>query len=312
MKATPALRVAVIGCGRMGAERAGCAAELGASVDACVEVDVERARRLAARFGARAAKGLDEIDWSRLDATFVCTPPSARSDAVMRAVDSGVAVMVEKPIGLSAGDGRRFAHAAAHGGVINAVGYMNRYRASVRLAREVVARGSPVAVMCHWACRPYGVPWWHLDDWSGGPFNEQATHLVDLCRFIVGEVDGVEAIASRGRDTTDSPTRVAAALHFACGALGTLIYTCDAPDKFIGFEAVTGEGAVRLEGWDFVMTVNTITESLPAHTGANPFTQETEAFLGAVAARDGSGISSTFDDATRTQSIIDAIRDAIR
>ena len=120
---------------------------------------------------------------------------------------------------------------------------MNRYRRSVQLARELVAGQSVAVVMCHWACRPYGVAWWGATDTSGGPFNEQATHLVDLCRYVAGEIDSVEAYAANGAGTSGSATSVAAALRFTSGALGTLCYTCDAPDKFIAFEAVTTAGS---------------------------------------------------------------------
>src|SRR5207302_6697173 len=123
------LRVAVVGCGRMGTERASRASSLGSAVVACVDADVERARALAATCGCPViATDPKELDWSGIDAVFVCTPPSARNAAVLRAIEARAAVMVEKPIGLSAEDGSIVAEAAGRAGVINAVGYMNRYR----------------------------------------------------------------------------------------------------------------------------------------------------------------------------------------
>jgi myo-inositol 2-dehydrogenase/D-chiro-inositol 1-dehydrogenase len=304
------LHVAVIGCGRMGAERAGQAASLGCNIVACVDTDGVRASALAAAHeGASAFSDEEPVRWQDLDAVFVCTPPSARNATVMRAIDARVAVMVEKPIGLSASEGAVLANAARHAGVINAVGYMNRYRQSVRHAKKLLAGRTVSAIMCHWACRPYGVPWWSASETSGGPFNEQATHLVDLCRFMAGEIERVEAYAAGGHGANGDATRVAVALRFASGAVGTLCYTCEAPDKFISFVAVTAAGALRLDGWDFSLTANTIYDSRsPAEPSV--FETETGAFLRAAATNDQSLVASSFDDAVKTQSVVDAVRAA--
>jgi predicted dehydrogenase len=291
----------------MGAERAARASDLGATVVAFADEDRDRANDLAAKYApAISVTDVDGLPWPALDAVFICTPPSARDAAMRRAIESKVAVMVEKPIGLKASQGSDIAKAAHAAGVINAVGYMNRYRASVRRAKDLLAARTVAAVMCHWACRPYAVPWWRAEDKSGGPFNEQATHLVDLCRFIAGEIDDVAAYASGSGATM---TRVAAALRFASGALGTLCYTCDAPDKFIAFEVVTTTGTIRLEGWNFALAANSIDGSTCAED-RSVFEIETQAFLRAVATKDQSLVASSFEDAARTQAVVDAVRAA--
>jgi myo-inositol 2-dehydrogenase/D-chiro-inositol 1-dehydrogenase len=302
-----ALRIAVVGCGRMGAERAARAAASGGAIVACVDADPARARALAASHGdAAAVADSDALPWSELDAVFICTPPAVRQSAVSRAIEARVAVMVEKPIGLSSADGATLTRAAKAAGVINAVGYMNRYRESVRHAKDLLVGKTIAAITCHWACRPYGVPWWSEGDKSGGPFNEQATHLVDLCRFVAGEIADVEAFAVDGSGANGPATRVAAALRFASGALGTLCYTCDAPDKFIALEAVTTAGGLRLDGWDFALTSNSI-DGTSCGPEPNIFETETQTFLRAVARKDQSLIASSFEDATRTQEVVDAI-----
>jgi len=303
------VRVGIVGCGRMGGERAARAAGLGAEIQGCADSDVERARALASKAGAKIAVADPAmLPWDQLDAVFVCTPPSVRRDVVQLALQARVATMVEKPIGLRAEDGEELAEAVARAGIINAVGYMNRYRESVRLAKSLAERHEVVAVMCHWACKPYSVPWWGLADQSGGAINEQATHVVDLCRFVAGEVTEVKALSSGARDATDgATTRIAAALLFKSGAVGTLAYTCDAPDKFIAFEIVTRAGALRLEGWDFALAWNTIEgASLPGLGDA--FEAETRAFLTAAATKEQSLIACSFEEAVRTQAVVDSLR----
>ena len=68
-------------------------------------------------------------------------------------------------------------------GVVNAVGYMNRCRNSVRLAKKVLSGRKVLGISCAWVGKKYLVPWWIDKDLSGGPFNEQATHVWNFVDF---------------------------------------------------------------------------------------------------------------------------------
>lgn len=296
------VRVAIVGCGRMGAERANQAARAGATVAYCVDTDEERARTLATQFQSSPISNADSMQWRDIQAVFVCTPPSLRAVA-LDAVAAGVAVFVEKPVGLTKNDGTVLAEAIQRRPVINAVGYMNRYRPSVHAAREFAKASTLSAVAAHWACKRYAVPWWEHPELSGGPFNEQATHLVDLCRYVAGDIAEVRAFAGPAGDEHNI-ARAAVAMRFENGAVGTLVYTCEADDKHIGLHIVTAHGAMELRGWNFAVA--------GADDGAepNPFELETRAFLAAVAAGDGRTILCDVADAIKTQTAVDEIRRA--
>lgn len=294
------VRVAIVGCGRMGAERATCATESGATIAFCADSDGERARSLASRFQSQSVADAHAIPWRDVQAVFVCTPPSARS-VVFDAIAAGVAVLVEKPIGLSEADGAMLVSAVEKQTVINAVGYMNRYRPSVLAARAAAAASTVSAVAVHWASKRYAVPWWGQPDLSGGPFNEQATHIVDLVRFVVGEIVDVRAIAGPSGDEKNV-SRAAVAMRFENGAVGTLAYTCEADDKHIGLHVMSGAGAIELRGWNFA---NSDAGDDP---DPNPFMIETRTFLEAVSSGDARHIRSDFADATKTQRAVDLIR----
>jgi myo-inositol 2-dehydrogenase/D-chiro-inositol 1-dehydrogenase len=296
---TSSICVAIVGCGRMGAERAACAAESGATIAYCADSDGERARTLASRYESHAVTDMHAIPWRELQAVFVCTPPSTRS-VVLDAVAAGVAVLVEKPIGLSEADGALLASAVEKQPIINAVGYMNRYRPSVLAARAAAAASTVSAVAGHWASKRYAVPWWGQTNLSGGPFNEQATHLVDLVRFVVGEIADVCAFASPIGDERDI-SRAAVAMRFKNGAVGTLAYSCEADDKHIGLHVMTGTGAIELRGWNFALAGSD-------EPDANPFMLETKSFIEAVSGGDARHIRSDFADATKTQRAVDLIR----
>jgi len=294
------VRVAIVGCGRMGAERANQAAHAGATIAHCADTDQERARSLAAQFGAKPISDAHSIPWRDIQAVFVCTPPSLRA-VVLDAIAAGVAVFMEKPVGLTKHDGTVLSKAVESHPVVNAVGYMNRYRPSVLSARAFAEASNLSAVAAHWACKRYAVPWWELPSLSGGPFNEQATHLVDLFRYVAGDIAEVRAFAGpEGNERSIS--RAAVAIRFENGAVGTLVYTCEASAKHIGLHIVTTRGAVELRGWNFALA--------GADDGPepNPFALETRAFLTAVEADDERSILCDIADATKTQSAVDDMR----
>jgi len=295
------LQVAILGCGRMGKQRAALCERLGAQVRLLCDPDLDRAKELGSSFpNARVTDAGDGIDWSGIDAVFSCTPPFARGPIESAAVAAGAALFMEKPIALSLAAGIAMRDAARQAGVLSAVGYMNRYRDSVRKARVMVAERGLVGLSCHWVAAIYRVPWWGKRELSGGQINEQCTHFVDLIRYFCGEIVEVTAMSQPGAAGADVDIDVAtsAMLRAANGTLATLYASCAATTKQIAVHVFTTSEDIRLENWNL---------ALPGTTDNDPFETETAAFLQAVRTGDPSGIESTLDDALRTQATVDAL-----
>jgi predicted dehydrogenase len=306
---TADLKVGIVGCGRMGRERARAATVLGAKVDIFVDTEVSRARTLAAeQAGSRAVDDIDDIDWSKLDAIFVCTPPGQRGLVEEHAAACRLPVFMEKPIGLCASTCAELAGRFLEQGIIHSVGYTNRYRSSVRRTRRLLDTEQPLGVACQWVGAAYRVPWWLEREQSGGPINEQATHLVDLCRFLIGEIDEVAAIS---RDQSGASARgnaveaaVAVNLRFARGILGTLFYSCEANQKQIGATIFLPDRSVKLDGWSFA---DRSLDNSYEDERQDVYISEVEAFFEGVLSADQSKIHSSLSDAIRTQLVVDTI-----
>lgn len=155
---------------------------------------------------------------------------------------------------------------------------------------------------------PYRVGWWLDRAHSGGPFNEQATHFVDLCRFLMGEVVEVFALGRRSEVGAGVDDSVSVSLRFAGGALGTLLYSCRASCKQIGIEVFSAAGRLRLEGWDLRLG--------DAEQGATEpedvYALEDAAFFLAVDQADQSLVRASLADALQTQLVVDAIHASLR
>ena len=93
------------------------------------------------------------------------------------------------------------------------------------------ATRSAQLVTGYWLDQTPPPQWWWHENKSGGQIVEQATHIVDLVRHLVGEVTEVYALGARTAERRDFPgldiaTATAVSLRFASGAVGTLSATC--------------------------------------------------------------------------------------
>ena len=77
--------------------------------------------------------------------------------------------------------------------LVTAVGYHWRYLDTVEEARGLLADNPATLVTGYWLDQTPPPQWWWRQDRSGGQIVEQATHLIDLARHLVGEVTEVYA-----------------------------------------------------------------------------------------------------------------------
>lgn len=307
------MRITVVGCGRMGRERALAAAAFGVDRISLYDPDVERADGLAREVpGGRVLRAEQEIDLSTCDALFVCTPPFARGPLEAAAVRAGVPLFLEKPVGLSVEQCLPVLEALEESPVPTAVGYMNRYRASVEHARERLRELPVLGFSASWVCGRYGVPWWGDRTLSGGPLNEQMTHMVDLARFLVDEVTHVQATGAARSTPGGELDTAAVTLRMANGGSGTLLYSCGAREKSIGFQAYTPDETIRLDGWDLRSPDGAVPADADPSDRSAIFRTEVSAFLSAVRSGRTELIRCSFADAVGTQAVVDAVGRALQ
>lgn len=304
------MRVAVVGCGRMGRERARAAASFGVEAILLFDEDGSRAESLADECPcARTLKGSDALFDERLDALFISTPPFCRGHLELRAIDSGTPFFVEKPIGVTASQVQAVLDNLSRTPVLTAVGYMNRYRNSVSRVKAILQSRHIIGISAHWIGKKYGVPWWGVLEQSGGPFNEQATHLMDLFRYLAG---GAEPLYAAAQAPGGIETTVLAVMRLSGDGLGSFLYSCEAKDKDIFVVIETPEGVLELHGWDLDLVRNTVDGSQPEPESKPIFEKETHVFLQAVAGGNKNLILADFKEAYQTQVLMDSIVQMIR
>ena len=226
------IRVGFVGAGAVATRHARTLLDLGdARVVAVADPATERARELAAMTGAAAYPDWRELlDRERLDALYICVPPFAHGEPELAAVAAGLPFFVEKPLALDLATAERVAAAVRRAGLVTATGFHWRALDTVARARELLRDRPARLLLGYWLDRMPPAAWWRRRDRSGGQMLEQAVHVLDLARVLVGEVTAVHALGSRApwRDDPDGDVDDAAtaSLAFASGAVGSVSATC--------------------------------------------------------------------------------------
>jgi myo-inositol 2-dehydrogenase/D-chiro-inositol 1-dehydrogenase len=284
-----------------------------AELVAVADCDPARASAFADRFGGRAVPDVPALAGAGIDAAYVCIPPGAHGPAEVTLAAAGIPMFVEKPIALDAGTAERVAMALDQAGVRASVGHHWRYSAPVRQAREALADRPVRLAVGAWLDRVPPVPWWVHRDQSGGQVVEQAIHVLDLARLLVGEVTEVHAVADGeppGAPGADVDGATVATLRFAGGAVGALAATC-----LLGWRHRAG-----LEVFADGLALSVGEEALEIRDGsAAPRVREADPdiakraadrdFVDAVLGR-SAGVRTPYTDALRTHRLAHAIAES--
>ncbi|RLG83308.1 MAG: hypothetical protein DRO39_08600 [Thermoprotei archaeon] len=130
-----------------------------------------------------------------VDAVIIATPTFLHREMVLRALEEGKHVFVEKPLAVTVGEALDIVGAARRSGLKVQVGYMRRFDYAYRRAKRTIESGGvgrPL-VFIGIARDPTAPPGWAADPRrSGGIFLDMLSHDFDLARWLLGsEVEEV-------------------------------------------------------------------------------------------------------------------------
>jgi predicted dehydrogenase len=157
-------------------------------------------------------------------------PNALHAEPTVAAAEAGKHVLCEKPLGRTADEAYDIWARVAATGVKHLCGFNYRFVPAVRLARELIERGE-LGELRHfrgrylqdWGDDPSLDTWrFHPDEAGSGALGDLGTHVIDLARFLVGEiatVSGVVRTFVAGRQVDDA---LEVAVEFTGGTVGTI------------------------------------------------------------------------------------------
>ncbi len=308
------IRVAVAGFGTMGRKHTGNCNDIdGVAVVAITGADEAEADVIRAEAGVPAfTDAVEMLGAVDCDALVVATPPGVRREMVMDAA-AGKAVFIEKPIALDLATAQEYRRAVADSAVVNATGFQLRYSPLTERTRELIAGRKVTHVRTMVTTEYYikmDVPRWFLQRrHSGGPLLEQAIHVFDMARYLVGGITDVFCRADRltypDVGDLDSEDTMSLLYRFDNGALGTHLDSCG---------MTTFNWEIELFGVDWRLLVDFARKRLSGYIGAETIDEQFEdvdlhilemrAFIAALRAGNQGDIRSDFADATETLAVL--------
>jgi len=222
------LKVALIGAGFMGGIHIARWSIVGnAEVIAVVDINEERARRLAREYNVKSfyKNYKDVLKEDKIDVVDVCTPTYTHKEIAVESMEHGKHVIVEKPIALRLKDADEMIKASERNHVKFMVAHCLRFWPEYVAAKEIVDSGElgePRIVRAYRQSPfPDWAPWHNEIKLGGGVFIDMSIHDIDFLRWAIGEVNEVYARGGvlRRRNAT-AYDYVHAVLKFSNGAVG--------------------------------------------------------------------------------------------
>jgi myo-inositol 2-dehydrogenase / D-chiro-inositol 1-dehydrogenase len=195
------IRIAVLGCGRIGVmHAANIAAHPRATLAGVYDIHAPAADAVAKKTGAEVFSSVEAVLASdKVDAVLIATATDTHADLLEMAVAAGKPVLCEKPIDLSLARVKACAATIAGSDVPIQLGFVRRFDPGHAAVRKAIAQGDigELHQVVITSRDPGLAPEAYLKV-SGGILRDMTIHDLDMARFILGEeVTEVFATGSR-------------------------------------------------------------------------------------------------------------------
>jgi len=193
------MNIGIVGCGLIGKKRALALGEH--DLLWAVDPDIKHAQALAVLKGRAKVSGdfNDVVKDPRIDIVIVSTTNDKLAEISLAAIKAGKHVLVEKPAGRNFKEIEDVIKLAQKNKVMVKVGFNLRYHPALMKAREIIDSGVMGKLMFirgrygHGGRIGYDKEWRAKPEMSGGgELIDQGVHMIDLCRWFLGDFVSVE------------------------------------------------------------------------------------------------------------------------
>ena len=194
--------IGIVGCGLIGNRRAKVAQEAGDNIIVVADIDPARARSTGEMVQAPWVE-----DWHvvtrhpEIETVVVATVNKTLLPVTLDALKHGKHVLCEKPLGRNAQEAGEMVQAAAAAQKVLKVGFNHRHHPAIWQAHELAQAGKIGPLMSIRAAYGHGGRPGYDQEWRGNPdlagggeLLDQGVHIVDLCRWFLGDFSHVSGM----------------------------------------------------------------------------------------------------------------------
>ena len=209
------LNIGIVGSGFMGRAHSFAWANVNRFFDTEYEpvlkaVAMGNRQNLAQEFAEKQDWEEALADWKELverddiDVIDICAPTWLHHDIFVAAAKNGKHIFCEKPAAITYAEAKDMAEAADRAGIVHYLNHNYRRVPAIAYAKKLIDEGRlgtiyhwRGAYLQDWVMSPdFPLTWhFHRDKAGGGPHYDLNSHLVDLARFLVGEIFAVTGMS---------------------------------------------------------------------------------------------------------------------
>lgn len=135
----------------------------------------------------------------KLDCIIIATPTKFHHEMVMTSLENNISVFCEKPFSLKIKEAEDMVNLASSKGLVNQVGYHNRFIGTFKEVKRVLDMGM-IGDVYHFLGEAYGPvvlkekgsTWRSQRDEGGGCLYDYASHVINLINYLIGVPTRVE------------------------------------------------------------------------------------------------------------------------
>lgn len=193
-----ALKLGIIGAGYIGTLHAkNLLTDERVQIVGIADVDGNKAAELARQVQGETFSSADALLEAGVEAVYVCTPNTLHTKAVLSALQHNVHVFCEKPMATMLGEAKQILNTTYTSRALYQIGHNRRFAPVYTFAKQKILEGfAPTSANVKMNRGELRQPVWVCDRrLTGGFLYESTVHLLDMVRWLMGEVVELECRA---------------------------------------------------------------------------------------------------------------------
>lgn len=193
-------RIGIIGTGNIARTHAGNLKSISEVILGSVfDVQTNRSQTFANDYDMTARNTIEEV-FSDSDAVYITVPNKLHAELTIAALSAGKHVFCEKPFALNIGDAEKIVQACNKTGVVYQLGFNRRFAPVYKKMKDLILREDLVPASFNIKMNRgelQSPPWTSDPEVTGGFLFESTLHLIDMVRYLFGEVKKITAVGSK-------------------------------------------------------------------------------------------------------------------
>lgn len=252
------IKIGILGVGRIGTRHMEALMQVpNAHIAAISDSNLELAGKRAATCGAPFVTDTYTDMLDKVDAVYICTPPSMHKEQVLTVASAGKAIFCEKPLASTIEDGEHILRTVENKNVRLMTAFNMRFREPYRKVMEIYQSGILGDVNTYWTLRMGPTTatgtWRETPGLLCGVTIESVSHDIDVMRMVTGrDVESVSCqINSNQPHLAGYDDNTCSTMRLKGGGNANFYISWSSPIGFNTRGLVGTKGTVLVEGPDW-------------------------------------------------------------